>query len=225
MEDVQKQITWYEITKDIIIPFLGVISTIIIGVLIASVFRKRDEKIKTKQILIDTYMEYLNARSKNVAYEILVRTYEIYNDMQMNYGKYFNEHANTHHAKKLINEAIDDHITKIDSFDTNINWSFYTYKFSFLLGGKTYKKELQELETRIMNEFYSQKSITDFLIEAKKDIVGNPMIVENMNALDLTKINYALDMIESHISFKYNNFQFRLFNTYDKKLADLVNEY
>lgn len=226
MEDIKALITWYEITKDIVIPTLSIISTLIIGIIIAVILKKRDEKGKIKETLIETYMEYMNRRINKYSFETLVITYDLYVDMFINYNKYFSEHSNSHLATDLVKKRRDKFQIKIEEFDyKEINWTFFAYKFSFLLGRKKYNNEVKSLEKNINNQLNSEESKINFLVQLKEGIIENEMISENMNASNTNKIEYGLNMIESYVAKKYNNHQFNLFMPYDDKIADLINEY
>ncbi len=226
MENHKNPITWYEISKDIIIPAISAISTLVIGIIIALIIKKRDERGKTKETLIDTYMEYMNRRITKYSFETLVITHDLYLDMSINYGKYFTEHSNSHLARDLIKKRREKFQNKIEEFDyKDVNWTFYAYKFSFLLGRKKYNNEVKSLEKNISIQLNSEESKISFLVQLKDGIIENKMVSENMNASDIDKIEYGLNMIESYVTKKYNNHQFNLFMPYDNKIADLVKEY
>lgn len=59
MELVPEETTLYDITRDLVLPFLGIIATVVLGSVIANVLRQKDEKAKIKNLLIDHYMEHL----------------------------------------------------------------------------------------------------------------------------------------------------------------------
>lgn len=75
-----ENIGWFEIFKDIVIPSLSIAATVTIGIVIAIALKKREEKSKIKQLLIDNYMDYLTARTKNVMYETEAMIYEVLNE-------------------------------------------------------------------------------------------------------------------------------------------------
>ncbi len=226
MNNTENPITWYEITKDIIIPILSILATLIIGIIIALILKRREEKGKSKQLLIDTYMDYINRRINKYSYDCVAITYDMYIDIFINYADYFEDHANSHLATNLVKRRRENYLKKVEEYNyTDINWSFYSIKFSLLLGREKYNKEAKELERNINQEINSEQSQMNFLLKLKKEIKENERICENMNASNTNKVEYGLDMIEAYITKKYNNYQLDLFKPYDDKVADLINEY
>ncbi len=69
MNYVTSSINTYNVIKEIIIPGLSVLSTMTIGIFIAIVLKRREENSKIKSLLIDSYLEYLNRRTKFVEFE------------------------------------------------------------------------------------------------------------------------------------------------------------
>ena len=226
MDNTKNPITWYEITKDIIIPILSIVATLIIGIIIALILKRREEKGKSKQLLVDTYMDYINRRINKYSYDCVAITYDMYIDIFINYADYFEDHANSHLATKLVKERREKYLKKVEEYNnTDINWSFYSIKFSLLIGREKYDKEAKVLEQKINQEINSEQSQMNFLLKLKKEIKENQMICENMNASNTNKIEYGLDMIEAFITKRYNAFQLNLFKPYDNKISDLINEY
>lgn len=226
MTNTENPITWYEITKDIIIPTLSIVATLIIGILIAIILKRREEKGKSKQLLIDTYMDYINRRINKYSFDCVAITYDLYIDLFINYSDYFDDHANSHLATNLVKQRRENYLKKVEEYNyTDINWSFYSIKFSLLIGRDKYNKEAKELELNINKAINSEQSNMNFLLKLKKEIRENDRICENMNALNTNKIEYGLDMIEACVTKKYNNYQLSLFKLYDDKIADLINEY
>lgn len=125
----------YTMTKDIIIPFLGILSTVIIGVFITLALKNREEKSKIKQLLIDHYMSFLSVYSKNLQEESINLKLEIFNDIIINSDLYFKGNANHQHPFKLIKEKYD--LLKNKESNDGNHWSFYTFRFTFLLGKKS----------------------------------------------------------------------------------------
>ena len=218
-------ITTYQIIKDVIIPGLGVLSTITIGVVIAVILKRREENSKIKSILIDNYMEYLNKRSKFVEYESLIYTHEILKDIYINYNNYFENHSNRHLPMEQVKNLRDSFRQQLDTYNhEEVNWSPYTYKFCFLLGTKTYKKEAQGLENEIVKHIVGETSRLKFISELKIKITENNEIKQNMNALNLSKITNGLDLIVRLITLLYNDYQLKNFKPYDNLIADLIDD-
>src|SRR5690606_33566128 len=139
MENTDNPIGWYEITKDLIIPLLGVISTLVIGIIIALIIKDKERKAKIKDILIDHYMDYLTVRTANVEYEINATIKEILLEIKLESDTYFNNNANWHLPIQIIKKRLDELEEKLRHVESvNTNWSIYTYRFAFLLGKKNY---------------------------------------------------------------------------------------
>lgn len=226
MNSTENTLTWYDITKDIVIPVLSIIVTLLIGVFIAVILKRKEEKGKNKQLLIETYMDYINRRISKYSYDCNVILYDLYVDMYVNYSDYFEDHSNRHLPSDQIKKRRDDYLQKIEKYDfTEINWNYYTIKFKLLIGLKKYSKEAKSLEENINKEINSELAQRQFLIKLKKEIRENQLICENMNAANIHKIGYGLDMIQSLVVQRYNNYQIKLFKPYDDKIADLVHQY
>lgn len=74
---MKEPVTWYGITKDVVIPLLSLLTTIILGTIIAVLLKRKEEKAKIKTLLIDNYMLYLNVKVKFFEYEMDTFIYEI----------------------------------------------------------------------------------------------------------------------------------------------------
>ena len=226
MTDTSQHIGWYEISKDIVIPLLGVVSTIVIGVVIAVLLKRKEEKAKVKSLLIDNYMLYLNKKVNFFSHELDSFTYRIYKDIYINYSDFFEPHANSHFAKEKISKRRDDLKVKLRDKDQEAsNWSPFTFRFAFLLGKKQYMKEAQKLEDNIVNNYMADKPRNDFVDKLKKMIKEDAGIAEGVNSSNAHKMEDSLDRLEQLIATTYNNFQFKIFVPYDNKIADLIDEY
>ncbi|SEL42118.1 hypothetical protein SAMN04488505_102232 [Chitinophaga rupis] len=226
MPHTPKDITWYEITKDLIIPFLGVITTIVIGTIIAYLLKSKEEKAKIKTLLIDNYMLYLDKKMQFFEYELTSFKYQIFKDIFINYEKYFEQQVNNHFAKEKVAKLRDTFKAKLDStIQNDTNWSPFTYRFAFLLGKKNYDKHVQSLEDSVVQNYIREKARSEFLEQLKTKIAGNKEVVDKMNSLNTNKIVDALDDIEYLISITYNDYQFRIFNPFDTRIANLIDKY
>jgi hypothetical protein len=215
-------IGWFEITKDIIIPIISIIATVIIGIVITIALKKREERTKIKQLLIDNYMEYLAARTRNVVYETEAACYEILNDILINYGIYLKENANWHIAYNIIQKRAEEIKIKVHQLEDNqSNWAYYTYRFTFLLGEKLYKEALP-LEKIIEENILARDSRKKFQTQIKNKIQQNNEILLNLNATDIFKINLAIHSIEEIIVYDYNDYQSKYFNPYNEKIVKLI---
>jgi hypothetical protein len=218
------QKTFYDFMKDIGIPLLNFLATVTIGVIIASVLKRREEKAKIKSLLIDNYMQYLNRMLQFHKHESASFTLKILKGIYYNFSDFFEEEK----IKNITNKAIEDSISAIVKEKNSVNsddmnWSIYTYKFAFLLSKKKYWKELLPLENNITNKYLDYKSSREFLLKLKNEIITNPDVRNQMNS-ELT-IEEGLEEICSLISISYNNFQFKFFNPYSTKLAELIDRY
>lgn len=226
MSDTLQHIGWYEISKDIVIPLLGVVSTIVIGVVIAILLKRKEEKAKVKSLLIDNYMLYLNKKVNFFSRELDSFTYRVYKDIYINYNDFFEPHANSHFLKEKISTRRDDLKAKLNQNDKEAsNWSPFTFRFAFLLGKKQYMKEAQRLEDNIVNNYLGDKPRNEFVDKIKKLIKEDAEIAEGVNSSNLNKMEDSLDRLEHLIAATYNDFQYKIFVPYDNKIADLIDQY
>lgn len=226
MPNIPKDLTWYDITKDIVIPFLGVITTIVVGTIIAYLLKNKEEKAKIKTLLIDNYMLYLDKKMQFFEHELMSFKYQIFKDIFINYEKYFEHHANDHLAKEKVakfRDTLKEQLNNTNQNDTN--WSPFTYRFAFLLGKKNYDKHVQSLEDSVVQNYISDKARSEFLELLKTKITNSKEVVDKMNSLNTNKIVDALDDIEYLISTTYTEYQFRIFNPFDTKIANLIDKY
>lgn len=226
MPDTTKDIDWYNVTKDIIIPLLSVLTTIIVGTIIAYLLKTKEEKAKIKTLLIDNYMLYLNKKVNFFDYELTSFTYQIMKDVFINYSTYFKPHANDHLAKEKIAKLRDKLKQKLDTIkQEDTDWSPFTYKFAFLLGKKNYFKNALPLENVVTSKYLSDNSRKEFREGLKKKIIEDQQIVNGINSSNSNEIDDALDKIEHLITVSYSEFQFKIFNPYDNKIANLIDAY
>lgn len=219
-----ENIGWFEITKDIIIPILSILATITIGIIIAIALKKREEKSKIKQLLIDNYMDYLSARTKDVIYETEAMCYEVLNEILIKQSQYLNN-SNWHIAFDLIQKTAEESKAKAQSLENNeSNWSHFTYRFTFLIGEKKYFKEALPLEKIIEKNMLARDSRKQF----KESIIGKikkrEEIINNLNTPDKFKIQLGIHQIIETIVYDYNDYQFKNFNPYNVKIAKLISD-
>ncbi len=226
MENTENPIGWYEITKDIIIPLLGVISTLVIGIIIALIIKNKERKAKVKDILIDHYMDYLTVRTSAVEYEINSTIKEILLEIKLESDAYFKGNANWHLPIQIIKERLEELGERLKNFESiNTNWSIYTYRFAFLLGKNSYFKDALPLENNITEELISSSKLVSIKNDILEKIKKDSELMNELNSSDSDKINRALNKIYGIVTADYNQYQFSLFNPYNTKLAELINEY
>ncbi|WP_299556957.1 hypothetical protein [Seonamhaeicola sp.] len=226
MENTDNPIGWYEITKDIIIPLLGVISTLVIGIIIALIIKNKERKAKIKDILIDHYMDYLTVRTASVEYEINSIIKDILLEINLESDTYFKGNANWHLPIQIIKERLEELGERLKSFESiNTNWSIYTYRFAFLLGKKSYFKEALPLENNITNELLSSKELNSVRKTILEKIQKDSELMSELNSSNSDKINRALNKIFEIVATDFSQYQFSIFNPYNTKLAELINEY
>lgn len=226
MENNNNPIGWYEITKDIIIPLLGVISTLVIGIIIALFVKNKERKAKIKDLLIDHYMDYLAVRTDSIEHDINTTIINILSEIKLESDTYFKGNANWHLPFQIIKERLQELRDKLKNFENvNTNWSIYTYRFAFLLGKKSYFKEALPLENNITAELVSSAKLNsvkkNILVKIQKD----SELMSELNSSDSDKINRALDKIFRIVVTDFNQYQFSFFNPYNTKLAELINKY
>ncbi len=226
MGDATTDLTLYDITKDIIIPLLGVITTIVLGTIIAYLLKSKEEKAKIKTLLIDNYMLYLDIKMHFFEHELTSFKYKIFKDMFINYENYFKPHANDHFAKEKVAKLRDTLKEKLETTAQNdTNWSPFTYRFAFLLGKRNYVKHIQSLEDNVFKNYINDKARIEFLGQLRTTIISNKVILAKMNSSNTNEIVDGLDDIEYLISQSYNDFQFKIFNPFDTKIANLIDKY
>jgi len=226
MENTDNPIGWYEITKDLIIPLLGVISTLVIGIIIALIIKDKERKAKIKDILIDHYMDYLTVRTANVEYEINATIKEILMEIKLESDTYFNNNANWHLPIQIIKKRLDELEEKLRHVESvNTNWSIYTYRFAFLLGKKNYFKEALPLENNITKELISTVKLASVKKKILAKIKEDSELINELNSSNTDKIARALNKIYGIVTTDYNQYQFSIFNPYNTKIAELINEY
>lgn len=213
---------WFIITKDIVIPGLTLISTILLGTIIAFILKNREEKQKRKSLLIETYMNYLNARSKNYESHLNSLFKNILTDFLINQSKFIDTDANWHLKIPVIKERLskEENI----SISTDDNWSFYTFRFCFLLGTKKYRKYLQSLEDDISRNLLNNAKNKIYYEKLIDSVFRNQIISKGLNTSNLNTINISLDNIKQLIAEDYITYQRQYFQPYDNKVADLIND-
>lgn len=217
-------IGWFEITKDIIIPFLSIAATITIGIIIAIALKKREEKSKIKQLLIDNYMDYLTARTKDVMYETEAICYEVLNEILINRGEYLKS-SNWHISFDIIQKKAEESKAKAQEFENNeSNWSYFTYRFTFLIGEKKYFKEALPLEKIIAKNMLERDSRKKFKTGIINQVKQSEEILTNLNTPDKFKIELGIHQIIETIVYDYNDYQFKNFNPYNVKIAKLISD-
>jgi len=224
MKDADQTIGLYEIFKDIVIPSISITVTIVIGVIIAIIIINKEEKAKKKELLIDSYMEYLSVWTKNFAEDSLMMTFQIYKKISLNYGDFFKEHSNTHIMLERIEIRLKKHKTRTDETIGTEHWSPFTYKFAFLLGKDTYDKNLQALEDKIVLYYSSGESINGLENQILNKIQKSKEVTENLFETNIKNNDHALDLIDKIIVDEFNTFLSGLFVNYNNKLANLIND-
>jgi hypothetical protein len=81
------------------------------------------------------------------------------------------------------------------------------------------------LEDSVVQNYISEKAHSEFLEQLKAKIAANKEVVDKMNSLNTNKIVDALDDIEYLISIAYTDYQFRIFNPFDTRIANLIDKY
>ena len=225
LESNNEPIGWYQITKDIIIPLLGVISTLTIGIIIANLLRKKEEKSKIKTMLIDHYMNYLEARTSNVIFEINYSSYEILQGILLNRTSYLNSPTWPLSHDLILAKAAEYRTKSEESISQASDWTYYTYRFTFLLGKKTYFKKALPLEKEIEKNLLGDNSRKAFNNSLLEEIKGNEELIKGLNSNKKYDVECAITEIERLIAIRYNTLQFKFFNPYNEKIADLINDY
>lgn len=219
---MEQNVTWFEIIKDIIIPGLTLIATTSIGTFIAFILKNKEEKEKRKSILIDTYIEYLNTRVNELDNHITNLYKNILSDLLIDPKTFIKIDANWHNKHKLIQEKLQLE-EKLD-LNKNDNWSFFTYKFCFLLGTKKYKSQLQNLENSIVANLLDNNKNEQFYQQLVYEIFSLSEIKEGLVSSNQNVVKFTIDKIKNIVAEKYNHRHRKYFEPYDSKVADLIDE-
>lgn len=221
-----KAITWFEITKDIILPTMTLIATVTLGTIIAILLKKREEKTKNKSLLIDNYMEFLNCRTNDVMHRIYLSIVETLKEIKSNYETYAEKHSNVHITLDRINYHIKTYDLVLDDLNKKeTNWTPFTFKFCFLLGTKTYAKEAQSLENVIINNYSNNNTRKEYSKKLRDKIKNNNTISNLLGKTNQTDIDNAVLEIVEMISEDFSSYQRKLFHPYENKIADLIDSY
>lgn len=216
---------FYEIAKDIIIPSASILATLIVGWYIASVLRNREEKSKRKQLLIDYYMDFLQSLKVNFSFEVAYFKYEIINDILINASQYFPIPDNWEHSFDTIKTEAERIKANAEEFqEESTNWSYFTYRFAFLLGKMAYTKNLQSLENKIVEKLNAKSRKSSFN-SIKETIKADVETISNLQSTDPFKVKLAIYSIETLVVDKYSSYQYSFFNPYNAKVAELIDEY
>jgi hypothetical protein len=219
-----ESVGWFEFTKDIIIPCVSIIATVFIGFIISFALKKREEKTKIKQLLIDNYMDYLTARTKDVVYETEAMIYEVLNEILIKRADYL-VNSNWHFSFDIIQKAAEESKAKAKEYENNENnWSYFTYRFTFLIGEKKYFKDALPLEKIIETNMLQRDSRKIFKQSIIGEIKQNDEILNNLNTSDKFKIELGVHQIVEMIVYNYNDYQFKYFNPYNIKIAKLISD-
>lgn len=224
IEKTSGNIGWFEIVKDIVIPSVSILATVIIGIIITIALKKREEKSKIKQLLIDNYMDYLTARTKDVIYETEAMCYEVLNEILIKRAEYLTS-ANWHITFDIIQKRAEESKAKSQEYENNENnWSYFTYRFTFLIGEKKYFKEALPLEKIIEQNMLQRNSRKKFKDEMMKKVSENQEILIKLNTSDKFTIESGIHQIIESIVYDYNDYQFKNFNPYNVKIAKLISD-
>ena len=212
---------WFILTKDILIPGLTLLSTILLGTIIAFILKNREENHKRKSLLIDTYMNYLDARIKHSESHLIHLFINILNDFLIDQSKFIITDANWHLKIPVIKERLLKEENNL--YLSEDNWSFYTYKFCFLLGLKKYRKHLQMLEDDIAENLLDTVKNKIYYDNLVKLIFEDKIITEGLCSSNQNIVKISLDNIKLKIAENYVTYQKKYFQPYDNKVADLIN--
>lgn len=160
--------------KEIIYPIVDLIIKITIGIIIAIYLHRRTNRDKIKELLINTYMEYLNKLESFSYLQI--------NNYMINFYKKLKDWANKYLSdKKVLSQFIkelDNILQKEQSkysddyFQEKANFTPYTYKFCFLIGKKYYFKKILPSEKE-MSKFLLDNNRSNQIAE---EVIKNEVI-------------------------------------------------
>lgn len=222
MEDTQA-INWFEIITKIIIPTLSIISTLTIGVIIATALKRKEERSKIKQLLIDNYMDYLSAKNIDTNNHINFVAYEVVNEILINPHLYITKAISDENFDIIKAKAIEFRQKVDDSNDNNsYHWSLFMHRFAFLLGKKLYNKEVVELKNNIDKYILGKNIIDNFIATTLNEVALNKTILKNLNSNETFEIEMAIYHIQRLIQGNYIDYERKYIEEYNATIADLI---
>lgn len=212
--------------KEIIYPILDLIIKITIGIIIAIYLHRRTNRDKIKELLINTYMEYLNKLESFSYLQI--------NNYMINFYKKLKNWANKYLSdKKVLSQFIkelDNILQKEQSkysddyFQEKANFTPYTYKFCFLIGKKYYFKKILPSEKE-MSKFLLDNNRSNQIAE---EVIKNEVIQKYLSQIDQANMDEILlnikNEVTKQISQKHVEDNKRFMNSYSVKLAEAIDK-
>jgi len=219
----------YDFIKEIGIPALDLLATIVIGIFIAIFIHRKSAKGKLKELLIDTYIEYLHVFKNFIELEtdILISKCCIELTHVLEKDESFSKNS-----KKIFSDKLREVSTILsekhpsNKRNEEANFSFYTYKFAFLLTKKRYFKLLKPLEDNYLKNYLLNTSIKE---EEINEIINHVKTTETMSQMREKFCEESFDLFHSHISRLARNIilrdQSHYFGQYNNILADEIDRY
>jgi hypothetical protein len=226
MDNTAEAITWYTITRDIIIPLLGILTTITIGVVIAIILKRREEKTNKKQLLVDNFMDYFTTWTNNNIKDIQSATHEVFKEIFNNYGNYFEPHAH----QQLFLEKI---WTRMDKYSNEYSQAFirdmymplFAIRFTFLIEKEKYVKEMMTLSNDVVRKYYSPEAKKNRVDSILDQVKRNTAILDIINKGNPADYDQALDLTEKLVEEIIQKQQFEICMPYNAKIVELIYKY
>ncbi len=201
---------------EIVLPCTEIIVTLIVGIIVASSLKKREERSKIKSTLIDDYIaflkvildlykEFLRSNESNI-YKKLAECYVINEDNKSSLTK--------------LSEALNNNVPKESPIE---NWFYYTHRFTLLLGIKNYHKHLQNLEDKVMDELLNSDAVQNYelvlfkALEENTELIGFLKIDKPGTSNQFERIHYFLN------AHSVNHAQ-KFLDSYADKVSKLINK-
>jgi hypothetical protein len=218
---------WFEITTKVIIPLLGIISTTTIGIVIAIMLKRREERGRIKNLLIDNYLSFASSMKSYYAYAPLICAYRIFKDITLNYASYLDPGRANGVQMDLLNRKKDELNAKREEMESDVfNWGLYTMKFGFLLGVRNLEKKLDQAGGSRLDADFDEASRTDFINHVKPLIRNNVQILDHMNSGDLIRIQQGIEFISDLVTKEYyNKFKFENLYRFNKVISEMIEKY
>jgi hypothetical protein len=220
-------VSWFEMTKDIILPSLNIVAIVFIGTIIAWRLKKRDEKYRVKESLISYYNEFLNSAHMCINMETLKRFRKILLKIESEKNLLF---STVDDEKKevicyKIRERINKTDQKLDWYKKHyVGWENYVNYFIYLLDKKIYKQELAFIQQK-MSEFFKKTEEKIVLDKIYKEIMEEESVMDKLKSGDIYEIENSLDKMK-HISYQQSIAEIgNLFEDYSQKVGDIIQDY
>jgi hypothetical protein len=226
MNNEIEPLTWYKITKDIIIPLLSILTTVTIGIIIAIILKRREEIKDKKKLLTESYMEYLTSYSESLVKGCHSIFYEIFKEILFNYENYLESKSNKHVIVDKIKIRMDKYLiehTQMKLGPTNL--ILLILRMTLLLEKDKYVKEMFNLIGSNYAKYNSPEDRKGLVNSILDQIKNDSEIKKKMNSDELLDIEFGLDLIERLANDVHDKKHWETFSPITVKLSERIYKY